>query len=97
MKFHNVQNIDFEGPDMVLTVDDRVHRVDLAKISQRLAQADMEARRSYSVSPSGYGIHWPAVDEDLTVDGLIAAAAGAYPKKHEGRQSTMMLNDKPIS
>jgi len=23
------------------------------------------------VSPSGYGIHWPELDEDLSVDGLI--------------------------
>jgi hypothetical protein len=25
------------------------------------------------MSPSGYGIHWPLVDEDLSIDGLIGA------------------------
>ncbi|PKN21436.1 MAG: hypothetical protein CVU65_16870 [Deltaproteobacteria bacterium HGW-Deltaproteobacteria-22] len=23
------------------------------------------------MSPSGYGIHWPELDEDLSVDGLL--------------------------
>jgi len=23
------------------------------------------------ISPSGYGIHWPLLDEDLSVDGLL--------------------------
>jgi hypothetical protein len=97
MKFHNVQKIEFEGPDMVLMVDDRVHRVNLAKISERLAHADEAARRTYDVSPSGYGIHWPEVDEDLTVDDLVAAAAGAYPIKQIRQPSTMILNDKQKS
>jgi len=25
------------------------------------------------VSPSGYGIHWPELDEDLSIDGMIKA------------------------
>jgi hypothetical protein len=97
MKFHNVQQLDFDGADLVLTVDDRTYRVDLASVSERLAHAGEAARRSYSVSPSGYGIHWPEVDEDLTVDSLVAAAAGGYPKKQKGPQPTMILNDKQKS
>lgn len=27
--------------------------------------------QQYWLSPSGYGLHWPEVDEDLSVDGLI--------------------------
>jgi len=29
----------------------------------------------YRISPSGYGIHWYAIDEDLTTKGLIQLAA----------------------
>jgi hypothetical protein len=90
MKLHNVQNVDFEGSTMVFTVDGQTYRVELASISERLAQADETARRSYKVSPSGYGIHWPMVDEDLTVAGLISAATGVYPKSEQ----TLILNDK---
>jgi len=28
----------------------------------------------YRISPSGYGIHWYAIDEDLTTQGLIKLA-----------------------
>jgi hypothetical protein len=30
-----------------------------------------EERNNFEVSPSGYGIHWPLIDEDLSIDGLI--------------------------
>jgi hypothetical protein len=25
----------------------------------------------YEISPSGYGIRWPLIDEDLSIDGLL--------------------------
>jgi len=74
VKIHNVQKIDFDGKNMVLAVDGRVYRVGLPSVSGRLANASDASRRSYSISPSGYGIHWPDIDEDLTIDGLIASA-----------------------
>jgi hypothetical protein len=77
MKIHDVQMIDFDGASMILKVDGQVYRVDVPSISVRLAKAKSTARRSYSLSPSGYGIHWPEIDEDLTVDGLIEAAQSA--------------------
>jgi hypothetical protein len=79
MKIHDVQMIDFEGTKMVLTVDGQVYRVDLTSISVRLANAKEAARRSYSIAPSGYGVHWPDIDEDLSIDGLIAAAQPVQP------------------
>jgi hypothetical protein len=39
--------------------------------SQRLAKATSEQRQVAELSPSGYGIHWPLIDEDLTVDRLV--------------------------
>jgi hypothetical protein len=75
VKLHNVQKIDFEGADMILTVDGQVYRVNLTLVSKRLAGAEEPVRRRYSVSPSGYGIHWPEIDEDLTVAGLIAVSS----------------------
>jgi hypothetical protein len=102
LKFHNVQMIDFEGTKMILKVDGQVYRVDLPAISSRLANAKDAVRHSYSISPSGYGVHWPEIDEDLTIDGLIAAAQPAQPKtsetpllrKEQPENSPMILNDK---
>ncbi|MDP2982675.1 MAG: DUF2442 domain-containing protein [Candidatus Latescibacter sp.] len=25
----------------------------------------------YKIQPSGYGIHWPLIDEDIAIDGLL--------------------------
>ena len=77
--FHHVEGVEFAGTDLVLRTDGKVYRVAVTAVSDRLAHASEAARRFYRVSPSGFGIHWPEVDEDLSVDGLIQAAAGNYP------------------
>ncbi|MFI5222153.1 MAG: DUF2442 domain-containing protein, partial [Bacteroidia bacterium] len=28
-------------------------------------------RGNFEISPSGYGIHWSLIDEDLSINGLI--------------------------
>ncbi|WP_277186210.1 DUF2442 domain-containing protein [Caballeronia sp. BR00000012568055] len=38
----------------------------------RLLHATAEQRQRYEISYSGIGIHWPDVDEDISVDGLLA-------------------------
>ena len=40
----------------------------------RLASADERTKMNFEVSPSGYGIHWAELDEDLSIDGMIRAA-----------------------
>ena len=41
------------------------------KCSERLARASLLERSRAQLSPSGYGIHWPLIDEDLAVGPLI--------------------------
>lgn len=80
-QFHKVEAVEFEGGTLILRADGEVYRVPTATVSERLAQASLTAQRSFRVSPSGYGIHWPELDEDLSVDGLIRSARGpAYPE-----------------
>jgi len=38
----------------------------------RLATATSEQRNNWQVAGGGYGLHWPDLDEDLSVDGLLA-------------------------
>ena len=45
------------------------------KCSERLARASLTERSRADLSPSGYGIHWPLIDEDLAVGPLLRAAA----------------------
>ena len=68
---HKVQKITFSGSQMKLKIDGKEVVVSLTKISQRLLKASKKERETYKVSPSGYGIHWPLIDEDLSVDALL--------------------------
>jgi Protein of unknown function (DUF2442) len=38
----------------------------------RLLRASAEQRASVRISPSGAGLHWEALDEDISVEGLLA-------------------------
>ncbi len=37
----------------------------------RLAHGTTEERTHFQISGGGYGIHWPELDEDLGVEGLL--------------------------
>jgi len=39
--------------------------------SAKLANATAIQRHHLELSPGGYGIHWPLLDEDLSVQGLV--------------------------
>ncbi|HTQ15720.1 MAG TPA: DUF2442 domain-containing protein [Rhizomicrobium sp.] len=41
----------------------------------RLARATPEQRSTWEPSAAGHGIHWPLIDEDLSVEGLLRGAA----------------------
>jgi hypothetical protein len=43
--------------------------------SERLARASQAERDRAELSPSGYGIHWPLLDEDLAVGPLVQTVA----------------------
>ena len=45
------------------------------RCSERLAHASQAERDRAELSPSGYGIHWPLIDEDLAVGPLVQTAA----------------------
>lgn len=70
-KAHDVQIFKFQGSLMSLNIDGKEYKIDLAKLSKRLAKATQAEREHVEISPSGYGLHWPDLDEDLSIDGLI--------------------------
>jgi hypothetical protein len=55
-------------------VDGQTYDFPLVEISQKLANANEKERTAYQISPSGYGIHWPLIDEDLSINGLLKTA-----------------------
>ena len=70
-RFHRVENLRFTDSTFVVEIDGAERRFDLREISDALANASAEERETFEVSPSGYGIHWPLLDEDLSIDGLL--------------------------
>jgi hypothetical protein len=40
----------------------------------RLLHASQKDRDDWQVAGGGFGIHWPTLDEDLSVDGLLRGA-----------------------
>lgn len=47
--------------------------------SWRLADATPEQRRHYELIGDGEGIHWPAVDEDISVRGMLEGIPARRP------------------
>ncbi|MBN2684489.1 MAG: DUF2442 domain-containing protein [Pontiellaceae bacterium] len=70
-KFHHIASCKIENKVMNLVVDSHAYQIDLANESEKLAKATTAQLEDFTVSPSGYGIHWPQVDEDLAIDPLI--------------------------
>jgi hypothetical protein len=60
---------------LVLILEDRSVAIPWGKCSERLARASPTERNRAVLSPSGYGIHWPLLDEDLAVGPLLRATA----------------------
>ena len=53
--------------------DGRIIGVPLAW-SPRLLAATPKQRKKYEIGGGGIGLHWPELDEDLSVAGLLAGA-----------------------
>lgn len=70
-KHHQVENIKIEKGTLSLTIDGNRIQKNLRELSDLLAKAKEEDLQEFDVSPSGYGIHWPLIDEDISIDGLL--------------------------
>ncbi len=46
--------------------DGREVSIPLAWFS-RLSHATLKELKNYEISPGGYGIHWPGIDEDISI------------------------------
>ena len=56
---------------MILTIDGREKTFQVSEISPALQNASEQEKNLFEISSSGYGIHWPLLDEDLSIDGLL--------------------------
>ncbi len=70
-KYHEVSDIHFTDETLQIKIDGKYYEFKFSNISEKLASASDIERNKYEISPSGYGIHWPLIDEDLSIDGFL--------------------------
>jgi hypothetical protein len=61
----------FDGDHFIVVADGKKYKWHLSQISTLLLNASDEDRNNFTISPSGYGIHWPTLDEDISINGLL--------------------------
>ena len=76
MAVRRVDSVRFRGRKLILVVEGRKYSFELSAISPKLENAGKKERESFEISPSGYGIHWPLLDEDLSIEALLKTSAG---------------------
>lgn len=65
------QDVKFTDDELIVyLVDGRTISVPLVWFS-RLSGATKEQLAHYEILGNGEGIHWPDIDEDLSIDGLL--------------------------
>ncbi|WP_333874784.1 DUF2442 domain-containing protein [Methylobacter sp.] len=72
--YHQLDEIKIESGKLSLKVDGQSISKVLLEISPLLAKAGEKELNHYEISPSGYGIYWPLIDEDISIDGLLGIA-----------------------
>jgi|AntAceMinimDraft_17_1070374.scaffolds.fasta_scaffold11094_4 hypothetical protein len=70
-KLYNIQEIKFDSDYLIVKIAGHIYKFKLSEISDKLSNATGEEKNEYKVSPSGYGIHWKMINEDLSIKGLM--------------------------
>ncbi len=73
-KLFELSQVALKGHTLSFTVNGTPVICDLFEISEVLAHAGTEQVARMIVDPVGVGFHWPELDEDLSVSGILKAA-----------------------
>lgn len=65
------KRIDATPEFLVMALHNRRVCIPWSRCSPKLAAATFADRQLAKLSPGGYGIHWPNIDEDLAVETLV--------------------------
>ena len=67
-----VEDFKIDSESVSFKIGGILYSFNLSEISKRLAEASDAERDDYKISPSGYGIHWSLLDEDLSIPALVS-------------------------
>ena len=85
-KTYDISEVKFDKNILILVVDGNTIKLNLSELSVKLANATDSERNDFSISPSGYGLHWQAIDEDLSIYGILKQTLN-------NRNDSMTIND----
>jgi len=79
-----ITSLDVTGDSITAKLSDgRTVSVPLAW-SWRLSQATPEQRKNFEIIGSGEGVHWPDIDEDIGVRGMLQGIPARPPIQSTG-------------
>ncbi|MGH7450902.1 MAG: DUF2442 domain-containing protein [bacterium] len=70
-KLFEISDVALKGHVLSFKANGTSITCDLAKVSDVLAKASKEQVANMIVDQVGVGFHWPALDEDLSVNGIL--------------------------
>ncbi len=75
-RFFDEVEISFFDGYMFFKLDENIYRIKLVPSGflNKLYNATKKQRENYELDPSGYGVHWGDLDEDIAFKGLIKDA-----------------------
>ena len=73
-----------ESRVLIIEKDGNVFQFDIKNISDKLSSATDGLLNQFTVSPSGYGIHWDLIDEDISIPALLNEPFESYGNKKPG-------------
>lgn len=69
--YHKIKVVRFNQDKLFIMIDGKDYSFYLKSISKKLLSASKVERENFRISPSGYGINWPLLDADISIDGLL--------------------------
>jgi hypothetical protein len=81
-KVYEILDIRFESGQLKITLKGQVLSLPLSEISDKLSRATANELMDYKISPSGYGIHWRQLDEDISINGLLELNEKKHSLQH---------------
>jgi hypothetical protein len=69
---HKISSVHFDNEFIIIRSNQDLYKFKIDDVSKKLSLATESERNDFHISPGGYGIHWPQIDEDLSLDGFLS-------------------------
>jgi hypothetical protein len=67
----SIEQVHLFLPWLIFKANGKEYKFNIRDLSPRLAVASEEELKDFEVTPSGYGIHWEKIDEDISLMALL--------------------------